>query len=243
MINYKEIVDIIKKSKYMIAFTGAGISAESGVPTFRGKEGVWEKHGSQFAEIDYFLKDQEDSWKSLKKVFYEPLKDTKPNMAHIVLAKLERMGLLKAVITQNIDGLHQEAGNKIVYELHGTAKYAICMKCKTKYRMTEDILSLSPPKCEECGGILKPNFVFFGETLPSIELQNSMEDASKSDLCLIVGTGGEVMPAARIPYIAKQNKAKIIEINPKPSNYTDDIVDIYVEEKAGIAFSEMDKYL
>ncbi|WP_295160265.1 NAD-dependent deacylase [uncultured Brachyspira sp.] len=243
MIDYKLIAKTIKESKYVSAFTGAGISVESGVPPFRGENGLWEKHGSQFAEISYFMKHQKESWKSLKKVFYDPITDVKPNKAHIVLANLEKMGIMRSIITQNIDNLHQEAGSKIVYELHGTAKYAVCIKCKTRYKITKEILDMDPPVCEKCAGILKPDFVFFGEQLPASDFNSSIEDADKSDLFIIVGTGGEVMPAAQIPHIAKKSGAKIMEINPEPSSFTNNIVDIYVGEKAGVAFSEIEKYL
>ena len=243
MIDYKLIAQTIKDSKYVVAFTGAGISVESKVPPFRGENGLWEKHGSQFAEISYFTKHQKESWRSLKKVFYDPITDVKPNKAHIVLANLEKMGIMRSVITQNIDNLHQEAGSKIVYELHGTAKYAVCMKCKTRYKISREILAMEPPSCERCGSTLKPDFVFFGEQLPAMDFNSSIEDAEKSDLFIIIGTGGEVMPAAQIPHIAKRSGAKIMEINPMHSNFTDSIVDIYVGEKAGKAFEEIEKYL
>ena len=243
MTDYQSVAKIIKESKYVVSFTGAGISVESGVPPFRGENGLWEKHGSQFAEISYFIKHQKESWNSLKKVFYDPITDVKPNKAHIVLANLEKMGIMRSVITQNIDNLHQEAGSKIVYELHGTAKYAVCTKCKTKYKITKEILSMDPPTCEKCASVLKPDFVFFGEQLPAIAFNSSIEDAEKSDLFIIIGTGGEVMPAAQIPHIAKRSGAKIMEINPAPSSFTNSIVDIYIQEKAGVAFTEIEKYL
>lgn len=244
MINYELITKIIKESKYAVAFTGAGISVESGVPPFRGENGLWEKHGSQFAEISYFVRHQKESWQFLKKVFYDSIMDVKPNKAHIVLSNLEKMGIMHSIITQNIDNLHQEAGSKIVYELHGTAQYAICMKCKTRYKINKKILVMDPPSCEKCKSTLKPNFVFFGEKLPSMDFNNSIEDAQKCDLFIIIGTGGEVMPAAQIPYMVnKRSDAKIIEINPEPSNFTNSIVDIHIQEKAGIAFKEIEKYL
>ncbi|WP_295156179.1 NAD-dependent deacylase [uncultured Brachyspira sp.] len=243
MIDYKLIAKTIKESKYAVAFTGAGISVESGVPPFRGENGLWEKHGSQFAEISYFVKHPKESWGSLKKVFYDPITDVKPNKAHIVLANLEKMGIMRSIITQNIDNLHQDAGSKIVYELHGTAKYAVCMKCKSRYKINKDILDMNPPSCEKCGSVLKPDFVFFGEQLPALDFNSSIEDSQKSDLFIIIGTGGEVMPAAQIPHLAKRANAKIMEINPEPSSFTNYIVDIYVQEKAGIAFTEIEKYL
>lgn len=243
MINYKLTAEAIKNSKYAIAFTGAGISLESGVPTFRGVDGVWEKHGISFAKIDFFESNPEESWKSLKAVFYDSLIDVSPNNAHKVLAKMETMGIIKSTITQNIDNLHQKAGSKNVYELHGTAGTTMCTKCKDIAEVTREVIDTVPHKCKKCDGVIKPNFTFFGEMLPKLALSKSIESSSMSDVCIIVGTTGIVMPAAQIPYIAKQNKAKIIEINPKSSNYTDDIVDIFIKERASIALTEIEKFL
>lgn len=239
-VNYQTISDIIKSSLRAIAFTGAGISAGSGIPTFRDSNGILSKFDPKFFEIKYYLENVAESWSTIKEVFYNHSETKKPSVAHIALAQMENMGLIKYVITQNIDGLHRSAGSKNVFELHGTMKEMMCMKCKKKFPLTnENILKASIPLCEECGGILKPNFTFFGEALPEYDLNNAISVAGYSDLCLIIGTTGIVMPAAQIPYIAKQNGAKIIEINPKKSNYTNDIVDIYIKEKADDAMKEI----
>lgn len=238
--NYQAISDIIKSSLRAIAFTGAGISAGSGIPTFRDSNGVFSKFDPKFFEIKYYLENVAESWSAIKEVFYTHSSIKKPSIAHVTLAKMENTGLIKYVVTQNIDGLHKSAGSKNVFELHGTMNEMICMNCKKKFPLTnKKILKSKVPLCEECDGILKPNFTFFGEMLPEYDLNNAISVAGDADLCLIIGTTGSVMPAAQIPYIAKQNGAKIIEINPKKSNYTNDIVDIYIKEKADDAMKEI----
>lgn len=239
-IDYQTISDIIKRSKSAIAFTGAGISAGSGIPTFRDSNGVFSKFDPKFFEIKYYLENVAESWSTIKEVFYTHSSTKKPSVAHVILAQMEKDGLIKYIITQNIDGLHKSAGSKNVFELHGTMNEMICMNCKTLFPLTnENILKTKVPLCEKCDGILKPNFTFFGEALPEYDLNNAINVAGKSDLCLIIGTTGSVMPAGQIPYIAKQNGGNIIEINPKKSNYTDDIVDIYIKEKADDAMKKI----
>ena len=191
MIDYKLIAKTIKESKYAVAFTGAGISVESGVPPFRGPDGLWEKHGSQFAEISYFTRYPKESWQSLKKVFYEPIDNVKPNKAHIVLANLEKAGIMHSVITQNIDNLHQEAGSKIVYELHGTAKYAVCMKCKNKYKINKEILSMNPPVCEKCSSVWVTGEEWKYENWAPGEPNNSSNMISNENRVVIWNNSGQ----------------------------------------------------
>jgi len=239
-IDYKNVSDIIKNSLRAIAFTGAGISAGSGIPTFRDSNGIFSKFDPKFFEIKYYLENVAESWSAIKEVFYNDSSTKKPSVAHVALAQMENTGLIKYVVTQNIDGLHKSAGSKNVFELHGTMSEMICMNCKKLFPLTnEKILKSQVPLCEKCDGILKPNFTFFGEALPEYDFNMAISVAEKSDLCLIIGTTGSVMPAAQIPYIAKQNGAKIIEINPKKSNYTENIVDIYIQEKADDAMKEI----
>ena len=243
-IDYQTVTTIIKSSKSAIAFTGAGISTGSGIPTFRDSNGILSKFDPKYFEIKYYLENVAESFGAIKEAFYSHSEAKEPSVAHFALAKMEEMGLIKYVVTQNIDGLHRKAGSKNVFELHGTMSEMICMNCKKIFPLTnENILKSKIPLCEECDGILKPNFTFFGEALPEYDLTSSINVAGKSDLCLIIGTTGIVMPAAQIPYIAKQNEATIIEINPKKSNYTNDIVDIYIKEKADEAMKEISENL
>ncbi len=229
----EEAKNLIKNSKYCVAFTGAGISVESGIPTFRGEGGIWLKENPQILDINYFKANPKVVWKKIIKNFYEPVKNALPNPAHFALAKLERAGLLKYIITQNIDNLHFKAGNKNIAEYHGNTRQLICMKCGKIKQVTEINFEKIPPLCDSCGGLLKPDFVFFGEPIPVDAAKISDEQAHKADVMLVIGTSGEIMPASVLPYFAKQAGAKIIEINTEKSKYTDEITDIFLQGKAG----------
>ena len=190
---------LIRNANHITAFTGAGISVESGIPPFRGKNGLWSKYDPVFLDIKYFQRNPIESWK---------------------------------LITKNIDNLHQKAGSKMVYEFHGNSRNLICINCQRKYLVQNIDLSLLPPKCKNCGGVLKPDFVFFGEPIPESALTNSFVEAENADVFIIVGTTGEIIPASLIPYEAKKNNIKIIEINTKVSNYTNTITDVFIEGRA-----------
>lgn len=233
---YKEAAKIIKNSKKLVAFTGAGISVESGIPTFRGKDGLWSKYDPTILDIDYFKARPKDSWQKIKEIFYDFMRDTKPNFAHEYLAFLEKEGILKAVVTQNIDGLHQAAGSKNVIEFHGTTKELVCLGCNTKYKSTDINLDLLPPVCSKCGSLLKPDFVFFKEPIPSDAYRRSYELIKEADTLLIIGTTGEIMPASEFPYLCK---GKIIEINPEFSKYTETKTDIFLQDKATVATKKL----
>lgn len=209
--------ELLQNSKYVVAFTGAGISAESGIPTYRGSGGMWEKYDPEkLASIDYFHRDPSLYWNFFKDVRYPSLKQAQPNSAHYALGKLEEKGILKALITQNVDGLHQLAGNERVLEMHGNTKRILCLNCSSTYDM-ENIQSLLenqvPPKCPKCSGLLKPDVVLFGETLPVQVLDEANQEARKCDLFLSVGSSLVVQPAASLPGIAKNNGAKLVIIN------------------------------
>ncbi|MCD4745534.1 MAG: NAD-dependent deacylase [Bacteroidales bacterium] len=228
----QEAVKILKKSKFTSAFTGAGISVESGIPPFRGEDGIWSKYDPKLLDINYFLQYPEESWIVIKDIFYDFFGKAKFNAAHSALSKMEKNTLLNCVITQNIDNLHQEAGSKVVYEFHGNSKKMICMNCKTYYNVKDINLNILPPKCNKCGGLIKPDFIFFGEGIPTEAFDNSVNAANISDVFIVIGTTGEIMPASHIPILAKQNGAKIIEVNIKESNYTNSITDIFLQGKA-----------
>jgi len=235
----KEAVKAIENSAYTFAFTGAGISVESGIPPFRGENGIWGKYDPKVLELGYFHENPAESWKVIREIFYEYFGKSIPNKAHKVLAELESKKLLQSIITQNIDNLHQEAGSKEVYEFHGNMKKLLCTDCGHYYNVSEINLEKLPPLCPACNGLLKPDFIFFGEGIPPEAYQKSMEAAQKAEAVLIIGTTGEVMPAAQIPYIAKQNGALIIEINTKTSKFSHSITDIYLEGKATEVMGEL----
>ena len=232
MNNVKEAVNLLEKSGYTTAFTGAGISVESGIPPFRGKEGLWSKYNPVVLDIDYFHTHPKESWSVIKEIFYDFFGKAKPNDAHYALAKMEKAGLLKNVITQNIDNLHQEAGSREVYEFHGNSRELVCTKCNKRYNVEELDFDNLPVTCPACGGLIKPDFIFFGEGIPSLAYQKSIEAAESADVFILIGTTGEIMPASQIPILAKNNGAKIIEINIEPSNYTYNITDIFLQGKA-----------
>ena len=241
--NYKKAADIIKNSKFPVAFTGAGISVESGIPPFRGPTGLWSKYDPKILDINFFIQNPAESWKYIKEIFYDYMGNTQPNDAHKFLAWLENIGKLRGVITQNIDNLHQKAGSKNVIEFHGTASQMECIECKRKFPSDSISLENLPPLCPECQGILKPDFVFFGEPIPPKAFEESIRLCENADCLIVIGTTGEIMPASQLPILAKQNGAKIIEINIEPSNYTNTITDIFLQDKATVASNKLKKEL
>jgi NAD-dependent deacetylase len=156
---------------------------------------------------------------------------------------MEKEGLLGCVITQNIDNLHQDAGNFMVTPFHGNSGSLRCVHCQRVYKAEQISFDHLPPTCRECGGLLKPDFVFFGESIPQSAIVASYEAASISDVFLIIGTTGEVMPANQFPPMAKQNGARIIEINPEPSAYTNTITDIYLPGKATTIMARLEQLI
>ena len=229
----KKAVGLLKKSRFTTAHTGAGISVESGIPSFRGNQGLWNKYDPRSLEITYFRKNPGDSWNIIKEIFYSFFNKATPNKAHLVLAEMEKKGLLNRIITQNIDNLHQQAGSVEVYEFHGNSGKLLCLNCGRIYQSATISLDFIPPTCRECGGLLKPDFVFFGEPIPQRALTAAYDAANVSDVFLVIGTTGEVMPANQIPLLAKSNGCKIIEINTEPSNFTGSVTDIFLQGKAG----------
>ena len=233
--------ELLKNSKHTSAFTGAGISVESGIPPFRGPEGLWSKYDPNTLDLGNFYRKPYDAWIAIKEIFYDFFGKATPNKAHEVLARMEKEGILNSVITQNIDNLHQEAGSKTVHEFHGSAQTMICTKCGHKNPSEKVDLSQLPPVCAKCKGILKPDFIFFGEGIPELAYSESINEANKSEIMLIIGTTGEIMPACMIPHQAKRENATIIEINPEKSSFTDSITDIFLQGKATEVMSKLEK--
>jgi len=222
-----------------VALTGAGISVESGIPPFRGKGGLWEKiDPMEFAHIDAFLKDPAKVWNVLVKEMQGILDHAKPNDAHKGLARLEELGILKTIITQNVDGLHQMAGNMDVIEFHGNFAWLCCLDCNAKCETGKIDMSEIPPRCS-CGGIYKPDCVFFGEMIPPQHLLRSEQVASNCDIMLVVGTSAVVQPAAFMPVIAKQAGAKIIEVNPERTALSQRTSDYTIMGSAGPVINEL----
>lgn len=168
----------------------------------------------------------------LKEIFYDFVGGAQPNAAHHALAWLEATGRLSAVITQNIDDLHREAGSRRIFELHGNIGRLLCLRCGENFPREGMDLEQLPPLCGSCGGLLKPALTFFGEALPTVAYDGAVAEAEAADVLLVVGTTGEVMPAALIPYIAKTHGAQIIEINVGPSRLTELLTDVFLAGKA-----------
>jgi NAD-dependent deacetylase len=235
----KETAKYLVSARHAVALTGAGISVESGIPPFRGEGGLWEKYDPmEFAHIDSFMKNPEKVWKIFMGDMQKVLLDAKPNDAHLGLARLEQFGILKTVITQNVDGLHQLAGNTDVIEFHGNFAWLRCMQCDHKVKTVDVDLSEAPPKCQ-CGGIFRPECVFFGEMIPPIALTRSQEESYQCDVMLVVGTSAMVQPAAFMPVIAQQSGATVIEINPEPTPLTGRISKFLVQGRAGQIMNEI----
>jgi NAD-dependent deacetylase len=217
-------------SKLTLALTGAGISVESGIPDFRSKGGLWDRYDpEEYASIYSFQRDPEKVWHMLREM-EEIVDKARPNAAHIGLAELEEMGLLRSVITQNVDNLHQEAGSKDVIEYHGNSRSLTCLWCNRRYDYAQK-KGEYPPYCV-CGRILKPDVVFFGEAIPMEAMTRSYQLASSCQALLIIGTSAVVSPFNVLPRQAKQVGATIIEINLERTVLSDHITDILLLGKA-----------
>jgi NAD-dependent deacetylase len=227
-----DIARLLSNSKHAVVFTGAGISAESGIPTFRGANGLWSRYDpEEVASIQGFMRNPKAFWAFARELIVKT--KAKPNAGHYAIAELEKMGIVKAVITQNIDMLHQKAGSRRVLELHGSLKYVDCLKCGKTYEWEEIVDKIDDIKCENCGSMyLKPRIVFFGERLPRDVLNEAIREAESSDVFIVVGSSLQVYPAANLPFIAKERGAKLILINKDPTD-KDWLFDIVVYGKAG----------
>jgi NAD-dependent deacetylase len=228
---------LVRGSTRILAFTGAGISAESGIPTYRDcEDSLWTRYDpDKFANIEYFYSDSSLYWRFFKDVRYQVIATAKPNPGHHALAALERAGRLSAVITQNIDGLHQAAGSREVIELHGNTRTIACLRCGRTYSMEEvhaQLQTALPPPCRACGGMLKPQVVFFGEALPEEALARAARAARACDLLIAVGSSLVVYPAAFIPLEAKRYGARLLIIN-KTATPADAEADAVLRDPAG----------
>jgi len=238
----REAAALLRRSRYAIAFTGAGISTESGIPDFRGPNGLWRRFDPSMSSIDYFRRDPRGFWGFYSSRF-KSINVAKPNAAHIALAELERLGLIKAVITQNIDGLHVKAGNHRVIELHGSSRTASCTMCGNQVRFEEAIKIYEEtgdaPHCS-CGGIYKPDVVLFGE--PVARLEEAMSEAQRSDLVLVIGSSLTVYPASLIPLAVIDGGGSSIIINMEPTPY-DEYSNIVMHCSAGEAMVHVLKHI
>ena len=232
---FKPFEDQIKKFKKIVFVTGAGISQESGIPTFRGKDGFWKSNDPmKLATIDAFYDNPKLVWE-----WYNERRtnifQAQPNLGHKAIAELEKY-VEVVVLTQNIDGLHQKSGSTKVLELHGSIVKIKCSVCDYQEEILTEISGL-PPLCN-CGNILRPAVVWFGESLPQNVWQNAIKFASQCDLMIIVGTSLAVSPANTLPIYAKQNNATLIEINTESTGMSEEM-DVIIRKKSAEALTKL----
>lgn len=214
-----------------IALTGAGVSTESGIPDFRSKDGLWSRYDiHEYGTIDAFRRDPGKVWRMLREML--SMLEAEPNPAHRALAELEATGYLDAVITQNVDNLHQESGSRTVIEFHGNFTRVVCQRCGTQQAAEDISMDELPPRCD-CGGVLKPDGVFFGEQIPPTAYRRAMAMAQDCDVLLVVGTSATVSPANQLPYLVKAKNGTIIEVNTEATELTGSLSDYLVQGKAG----------
>ena len=219
--NIVKSAELISKSKKVVLMTGAGISVDSGIPTFQGTEGLWSRFGKpKMNAFSEFIKNKDSWWDreinhqrspyvmELRKA----IEKAKPNDAHYAICDIQKLGKINHIITQNIDGLHIESGSKNVIEIHGNRNYLRCIDCENRFRFSSPIFE-KPLPCSNCGGVIKYDSVMFGEPIPKLMLKNSKNAIKECDLLIIIGSSSTVRPAAGLSWIAKSDGAKLIEVN------------------------------
>ena len=212
---FDKAVSLFRMSRNGVALTGAGVSTESNIPDFRGRNGLWSRYDPiEYGTLGAFKVNPEKVWQMLAALLDGI--DAKPNPGHKALAALEEQGLLAGVITQNIDSLHQKGGSTNVVEFHGSFDTFSCLSCGDSYDLHFVKKKQLPPRCASCHAILKPDIVFFDERIPEKVLQQSEELLIPADLLLVAGTSCQVQPAARLPFMMHNRGGKIIEINREP---------------------------
>jgi NAD-dependent deacetylase len=240
MTSIENAAKLLSMARKVAVLTGAGISQESGIETFRDKDGVWSKFDPMlWATVEGFLSRPEDVWNWYQER-RETINNSKPNQGHITLARMEKFFDRLTVATQNIDGYHQIAGSTTVFELHGNIFRNKCLAEDNMKTVFDN--SVIPPKCLECGSMIRPDVVWFGEMLPEKEWSLARENAQECDLYMVIGTSGMVWPAAGLPTIAKRKGAKVVIINTTESEI-DQRADVLVCGKSGEVLPQILKIL
>jgi len=226
MTDIEKFVDMVKNSDNIVFFGGAGVSTESGIPDFRSTDGLYNQHYKYPPETilshSFFMDNTEEFYR-----FYRDKMlalDAQPNMAHIKLAELEKAGKLKAIVTQNIDGLHQMAGSRKVFELHGSVHRNICTRCGRTYSAEWILGTEGVPHCEDCGGLIKPDVVLYGESLEEACILGSVKAIAESDVLIVGGTSLVVYPAAGLVRYFQGSKLVIVNLEPTPQDAYADLV-------------------
>ena len=221
----ERLAELIEARRPCVVLTGAGVSTESGIPDFRSPTGIWAEFDPlEYASLDAFRADPAKVWS-----FYAPrfamLTEAEPNAAHVAIAELERRGFVRAVITQNIDLLHERAGSHDVIEVHGSIRTSSCLSCGAAYPLAEVAAQLETrdaPVCPQCGAVLKPDVVFFGEMLPEAAIDRAYALAGEAGLLLVVGSALEVWPVAELPLVTRRAGGSVAIVNRGPTARDDD---------------------
>ena len=232
----ERLAELIRTRQPCVVLTGAGVSTESGIPDFRSPTGIWaEVDPMEYASLRAFRADPEKVWSFYSKRI-EMLTGAEPNDAHIALAALERRGFVDAIVTQNIDLLHEKAGSRDVVEVHGSIRTASCLACGHREPLDESLLPL--PRCEKCGAVLKPDVVFFGELLPQDAIDRAYELARHAALMLVVGSALEVFPVAELPLETLRAGGSLAIVNRGPTAL-DHRAELKVDAPAGETLSRV----
>ncbi len=233
-----ELLERLSRSRHIVILTGAGVSAESGVKTFRDPDGLWAKlNPAELASIDGFMSNPKVVWQWYKDR-WELLKNIKPNPGHYAIAEMERIFPQVTLVTQNVDRLHQKAGSVNVIELHGNLEDNHCMDCREPFSWDMEPPQSDLPRCKYCNGIVRPSVVWFGEMLPVGAIEEAERAALLCDIFFCVGTSAEVYPAASLPYTARRNGAYLVEANPNTTALSR-YANAWLEAPSGIALPLM----
>lgn len=237
----------IRRTRYVVALVGAGLSQESGIPTFRGPGGLWTRYGEPPMDgYQRFLRDPRAYWEEQMRQEKEgaraellgAIAQAKPNPGHLALVDLERMGILQCTITQNVDNLHREAGSQRLIEIHGNRTLLRCVSCGLRLPRREFTIRELPPHCPECGGVIKGDGVMFGEPIPKKWLEECYMHTARCDCMLLIGTSGTVYPAAGFPQMVKMQGGSLIEVNPLETHLTP-ICDVVMRASAAVALPRL----
>ncbi|HCI79432.1 MAG TPA: NAD-dependent deacetylase [Ktedonobacter sp.] len=233
-----DAAELLHEAKRAVVLTGAGISTESGIPDFRSPDSIWrENPPTSYRDFLHSAEARQRYWQSRKNLSVQ-VQSARPNAAHLALAELERRGIVAGIITQNFDGLHQDAGNdsQHIVELHGTSREAACTLCGTRSSMTELQTRIDAgeidPQCPQCNGYMKSATILFGQRIPEAVLTRAKDMVKQCDLCMVVGSSLKVTPAATLPRLALNNNVPLIIVNLQPTSL-DEFADVAIHEQAG----------
>ena len=234
----QELIKRLLKAKHVVVMTGAGVSAESGIKTFRDPDGLWAKlNPAQLASVNGFMANPELVWEWYQHR-REIINESKPNPGHYAIAEMEKLFPKFSLITQNVDRLHQQAGSSKVCELHGNIIDNRCFTCSEPYTKEIDLNDKSLPSCPKCGGMIRPSVVWFGEMLPQKVLEYAEVASKDCDVFLSVGTSAEVYPAAGLPLLAKSYGAYVVEVNPNRTSITQ-TADLHLQGPSGVVLPKV----